>query len=94
MYDYMSVLNAHAMNILGQQPSIPDYHLMVGSAEHLAPLPLAIYQKTAIPTAIVESMEKFNDMTNEDIVNAINNNQLEVNDMNGNIALIGLEGII
>lgn len=94
MSNYMSILNAHAIGVLAQSPAIPDYHLMVGSAECLSPLPLLVYQQTAIPTEIAENMKKYDEMSNDDIMTAIANNQLEVNDMNGNIALIGLEGII
>ena len=42
---YKNVLNAIALSQMPLVPDIPDFHLMVGSAEELAPLPLLIYQQ-------------------------------------------------
>ena len=41
---YNGILNGIALGVLSKKAEIPDYHLMVGTAEHLASLPLLVYQ--------------------------------------------------
>ena len=86
---YMQVLNGIAMSQLAVSPNIPDFHLMVGSAECLEPLPILVYENASVPNEVVENMKTVNNMTNEQIEKAIENNQLEVNDMNWNLATLG-----
>lgn len=89
MNGYRGVINQFARNTLIKAPNIPDYHLMVGSAETLAPLPLLVYATSKIPTQVVENMNDMKDKTSEEIAEAIANNNLEVNDLNWNLALLG-----
>ena len=42
--EYNGILNNIALGLLAKPPNIPDFHLMVGTAEHLASLPLLVYQ--------------------------------------------------
>lgn len=86
---YRGMLNQIALNTLIKQPQIPDYHLMVGSAESLHSLPLLVYENAKVPKEIVEVMHVTSNTDSMDIMNAIANNELEVNDLNMNLALIG-----
>lgn len=85
---YQECLNAHALAVLSKPIQIPDYHLMVGSAEELTPLPLMIYQDYLSPE-VAKNLQSFDKMTNEEIQQAIADGSLEVNDLNGNVSLIG-----
>ena len=86
---YKQVLNQFALNTLIKKPNIPDFHLMVGSAENLASLPLLVYEKAKVPTEVVQVMNETKNKSSEEIAEAIANNNLEVNDLNWNLALIG-----
>lgn len=86
---YKGILNRFALNTLIKNPNIPDFHLMVGSAETLAPLPLLVYEKAKVPNEVVQIMKETSDTDSDIIADAIANNTLEVNDLNWNIALIG-----
>lgn len=85
--EYRKVLNSIALNVLLHDADIPDYHLMVGTAEELAPLPLLIPQHK-IPKDVASNLSKLNTLSNDQITNAINDNMLEINDFNGNTALL------
>ena len=93
--DYWEMLNRHALISLIKSPEIPDYHLMVGSAENLAPTSIGVAQMT-VPKEVAKNLSKFEDMTDEEKIKAIADGTLEVNDFNGNIATIGdgLGGVI
>ena len=86
---YRQVLNGFALNSLAKVPNIPDYHLMVGSAELLDSLPLLVYEKAKIPAGLVTNMKVVKELSNEELNEAIANNELEVNDVSWNLALLG-----
>ena len=86
---YRQVIDKFGLQSLVKQPNIPDFHLMVGSAENIQPLPLVIVNTYKIPQQVINNMEELKDVSSDDIANAIANNQLEVNDLNWNLALIG-----
>ena len=86
---YRTVLDTFALQSLIKVPNIPDYHLMVGSAEQLDSLPLLVYEKATIPKGLVSNMQEIKELSNDEIHEAINNNDLEVNDLNWNLALLG-----
>ena len=86
---YRKALDRIALSVLYKQPNIPDYHLMIGSAERLDEIPLAIYAQTAIPSVMAKSMTELSKQSSTDIELAIQNNTLEVNDLSLNVALIG-----
>ena len=86
---YRQVLDKFGLQSLVKQPNIPDFHLMVGSAENISPLPLVIVNTYKIPTQVVNNMEALKDVSSEEISKAIADNNLEVNDLNWNLALIG-----
>ena len=61
---YRGIMNRIALQQLATVPDIPDYHLMIGSAEQLASVPVLIYQtvvppeaKALIPPASREEMD-------------------------------------
>ena len=87
---YRNILDAFALKTLAKMPNIPDFHLMVGSAEEHSPMPLLVYEKSVLPSQLVNNFKVTQNMTNEEIESAIANGQLEVNDLNYNVALIGL----
>ena len=90
--EYRRVINGIALNVLIKPPEIPDYHLMVGTAEHLDGIPLLVNQ-TKIPSKVAENLEKVNTLSNDTIEQAIANNTLEINDFNGNTSVLaGLMG--
>lgn len=86
--EYRKMLDRIALGVLLQNPDIPDFHLMVGTAEDLSSQPLLIPQHT-IPKEVAKSLSNLNTLSNENIINAINDGVLEVNDFNGNTAVIG-----
>lgn len=89
MNAYRGIINNIAKNTLIKAPNIPDFHIMVGSAETLAPLPLLVYEKATVPNELLQNMNKVQEKTSDEIAEAIANNNLEVNDLNWNVALIG-----
>lgn len=86
---YRQTIDAFALGQLLRLPQIPDYHLMVGSAEQLNGLPVMVYTSTAVPTAIAGEWGKYQDKSSEEIEKKIADNSLEVNDMNWNLAMLG-----
>lgn len=87
MIDYRSIINAFAFGVLYQNPDIPDYRLMVGTAEDLTPQPV-LTEQAQIPKEIATQLHKYEDMDDEQTYNAIANGILEVNDYNGNTAIL------
>lgn len=86
---YRQTLDNFARGVLAKAPNIPDYHLMVGSAETLESLPVLVYENAKIPTELVAGYTAIQQNDPADIQQAIADNSLEVNDLSWNIALIG-----
>lgn len=86
---YRQVIDRFALQSLVKQPNIPDFHLMVGSAEELGTLPILVYKNTDIPKEVVNGLNVYKNMTSDEVAQAIADNNLEVNDINGTIALLG-----
>lgn len=87
---YRQVLNGFALQSLNKSVQIPDFHLMVGSAECLSSLPLQLNPVREVPNEIVQNFSKLTENNNnEEIAEMIANNQIEVNDLNVNIATLG-----
>ena len=87
MIDYRAVINGFAFGVLHKNPDIPDYHLMVGTAEDLSPQPVLIEQAT-IPKEVADQLHRYDGMTDEQTYYAIANGILEVNDYNGNTTIL------
>jgi len=86
--EYRKVVNGIALNVLLKNPDMPDFHLMVGNAEHLDGVNLMINQ-TKIPKKVADSLEKVNTLSNEKIEESVANNMLEINDYSSNNAILG-----
>lgn len=86
---YRQTLNAFAMKSLQKPIEIPDYHLMVGTAECLDPLPVVL-TKQYVPSEMVVKSAELSKLSDEEIEKAINEQQLEVNDFNINLLTLGL----
>lgn len=86
---YRQIIDRFALNQLIKLPDIPDFHLMIGSAEELDGLPLLVYENAKVPNEVAGNMAKASKYTNEEIQEMIANNDLEVNDLNWNLALMG-----
>lgn len=86
---YKGLLNKLALQSMKTAPNIPDFHLMVGSAECHTSLPVLVYQNAKIPADLVLNMKKVQEHTHEELQEMIAYNQLEVNDLNWNLALLG-----
>lgn len=86
--EYRKVINGIALGVLLNNPDIPDYHLMVGTAEHLDGLNLMISQ-TKIPKKVADGLEKVTTLSNETIEQAIADGTLEINDYSSNNAILG-----
>lgn len=85
---YQSLLNRIALSVLIKPICIPDHRLMIGSAEKLNSMDLLIPQAT-VSKQVAENMSKLNQYSDEELLNAINNQTLEIDDLNGNVSLIG-----
>ena len=85
--EYRQMLDNIALSVLNRSPDIPDYHLMVGSAEELSPLPVLIPQHE-IPKEVAQSLTQLNELDNDMIEKLIDEQSLEINDFNGNTALL------
>lgn len=89
---YLRTLSAIAYKVLPTVPDMPDYHLMVGTAERHDSIPLVIPQ-AKIPKTVAEQLVTYETMSSEEITEAIANNTLEINDFNANTAILtGLIG--
>lgn len=86
---YKSFLNSIANLAIKKAPNIPDYHLMVGTAERHESLPVMVYKNSRIPGSLVKNMQEIQTNDNETVQRMIADGNLEVNDLNWNIALLG-----
>lgn len=85
--DYRKIVNGIAVRQLIKSPDMPDYHLMIGTAEQLDNVSLLIPQHK-VPSEVAKGLEKLETISNETIEQAIINGTLEVNDFNYNNAVI------
>ncbi len=86
---YRAIIDGFALKTLTKEPNIPDYQLGVGSAECLDSLPVLVYEKSKLPEQLVNNMKTYKSMDNDELQKAIADNELEVNDLNWNLALLG-----
>lgn len=87
MFDYMALLNRHAFNQLHRPVDVPDNHLMIGSAEDMKPQSVLISQ-AKIPKDVAENLAHLEKMNDAEVEQAIADGILEVNDFNGNTAIV------
>lgn len=86
--EYRSIINGIGLAQIKQSVDIPDYHLMVGTAECLDGLPLYIYgDYMPIQTAtVLPDVEK---MTYEDVQQDLASGKLTINDFFQNVYPLG-----
>lgn len=73
-YNYGAYLNGIALSIKTKVPQIPDYKLMVGSAEDLSSQPVLIYKDVTNPTynMLTKQLANLpNDAVSEDLIGTI-----------------------
>ena len=85
---YQNTLNKIALSVLTKPAQIPDYHLMIGSAECLDGLPLLINPTQMVPKMISDNMQKVSQMDETQLQQMLENNLLEINDYSGNNAVL------
>ena len=88
MNSYQSSLNKIALSVLLKPVKIPDYHLMVGTAEHLASIDLVVPQQK-VSIEIAKNMSTINQKSQDEILLSINEQTLEIDEINDNLSLIG-----
>lgn len=86
--DYLDMIKRFAFNAVKTTPDIPDARLMIGSCEDLEPQPVLIPQHK-IPKEVAKSLTTLNDLDNDTVTKLIDEQSLEINDFNGNTAIIG-----
>ena len=87
--EYRQTLNSFAFKQLSKPIQIPDYHLMVGSAEDLTPKDVVLYKNYVNKDLVVKQAE-LTHLSDDEIERAINENLLEVNDFNLNLLTIDI----
>ena len=87
--NYRNVIDRYALNTLFKLPQIPDFHLMVGSAENLDGIPLLVQKNSSVPNAVAENITEMSKSTNDELQQKIADNVIELDDLNFNTATIG-----
>lgn len=86
--DYRKIINQFGLQQLTRNISIPDFHLMVGSAEYLASMPVLVYNDYL--EAIPEPLQKpITDLNYEQAQAGMTNGELTVDDFVSNTFYIG-----
>lgn len=86
--NYKGIVNAFALQQLVKPVFIPDYHLMVGSSEYLASMPMLVYQDYL--DVIPEPLQKnLTDFSYEQAQTGIENGELTPDDFVGNTFYMG-----
>ena len=85
---YRGILDNIGLGVRIKKPEIPDMHLMVGTAENLASVPLILYQdfNTYIPKPLQKPIE---DMKNEEVATKLNGVTYTTNDFVNNDYWLG-----
>lgn len=85
---YRGIIDNIGLNVRRKNPEIPDFHLMVGTAENLASVPLLLYNdfNTYIPKPLQENIEM---MKNEDVRQKLNGESYTIDDFVNNTFFLG-----
>lgn len=84
---YKNIQNAHALKNVVKPAKIPDYHLMVGTAEDLSSQPLVHYVDF-MPKQTYKMLPD-NKMTYEDVQANLEAGTLTIDDFFGNVYPLG-----
>lgn len=85
--DYRGCINAQAMQVLAQTVHVPDYHLMVGSAEDLSSQPIVTYVDF-MPKDVYKRLPD-NKMTFEQVQENLASGTLTIDDFYQNVYPLG-----
>lgn len=88
MGNYRNIIDRQALNVVRKNPDIPDYHLMVGQAEQLAPLPILVYQDY-MTAEVAKMLPKTADMTAEEVQRKLKTGELTIDDFFQNVYPLG-----
>ena len=85
---YRGIIDNIGLNVRVKKPYIPDYHLMIGTAENLASVPLLLYNdfNTYIPKPLQKPIEQ---MKLEDVTMKLDGVQYTTDDFVNNTFFIG-----
>ena len=85
---YRGILDNIGYHTRVKRPEIPDYHLMVGTAENLASVPLILYNDfyANIPEPLQKPLEQ---MKAEDVAQKLDGTTFTVNDFVNNDFFLG-----
>lgn len=85
---YRGIIDNIGLNVRMKKVDIPDYHLMVGTAENLSSVPLILYNdfNTPIPEPLQRPLEQ---LKNEDVRAKLSNEGFTVDDFVNNTFYLG-----
>ena len=84
---YRNIQNAHALKNVATAAKIPDYHLMVGSAENLSSQPLVHYVDF-MPKPVFNMLPD-DKMSYEEVQQNLESGTLTIDDFFGNVYPLG-----
>lgn len=85
---YQNFLNAIALKTISKPVITPDYRLMVGESEDLTPQPITVATKY-IPSQAQANLADLGKLSDEEFAEKLENQEIEINDFNGNLVTIG-----
>lgn len=85
---YRGIINNIGNNQMKKVPEIPDFKLMVGTAEHLASMPVLVYSDyvNLIPEPLRKPLES---MSHEEATEKLTNGTVSPNDFVGDVFWLG-----
>ena len=88
MENYQSTLNRIAFNQIKKNVDIPDYHLMIGTAEELASQPIML-SENIIPKHVYNALPNIDNMTYEEVQQNLSSGKLTIDDFFQNVYPMG-----
>lgn len=85
---YREMLNRQGLQALVEPVHIPDYHLMVGTAEDLSNQPIMVF-KDYMPKTQAVNIARLENMSYEDIQQNLASGTLTINDFYQNVYPFG-----
>ena len=88
MSSYRQMINGFGLLALGKPCQIPDYHLMIGTAEDLSSQPIMIFED-AMPKQVASMLPDIRDMDYEDVQSDLASGKLTIDDFFTNVYPLG-----
>lgn len=85
---YQQTLNQIAFNQIKKNVDIPDYHLMVGTAEELSSQPIMIFENV-MPKQVYNALPNIEGMTYEQVQENLASGKLTIDDFFQNVYPMG-----